>query len=97
VIATAAGAAVALTLGLLRMRFWWWPFHPVGYLAANSWGMHWFYSAFFLGWIAKSAVTRYGGLRAYRRTMPIAIGLIAGELMSEAVWAGVRLLLHHSV
>lgn len=87
----AAGTAVALSLGLLRMRFWWWPFHPVGFLAANSWGMHWFYSAFFLGWLAKSLVSRYGGLRVYRQTVPLAIGLIAGELMNEVTWALLRL------
>jgi hypothetical protein len=97
VAATIAGAAVALSLGLLRLRFWWWPFHPVGFLAANSWGMHWFFSAFFIGWLAKSLVTRYGGLRVYRQTVPLAIGLIAGELMNEAVWVVIRLFMRGSV
>jgi hypothetical protein len=92
VAATIAGAAVALGLGLLRLRFWWWPFHPVGFLAANSWGMHWFYSAFFIGWLAKSLVSRYGGLRVYRQTVPLAIGLIVGELMNEATWVLIRVL-----
>ena len=83
---TAAGASVAVVLGLMRARFWWWPFHPVGYLAANSWGMHWFYMPFFIGWVAKSLATRYGGLRLYRATLPLAIGLVAGELMNEMLW-----------
>jgi hypothetical protein len=90
VIAMTAGAAVALALGMLRLRFWWWPFHPVGYLAANSWGMHWYYSAFLIGWIAKSVVIRYGGLRLYRQTVPLAIGLIAGELINEVIWVAIR-------
>ncbi len=88
---TGAGAAVAIILGLLRMRLWWWPLHPVGFLAANSWGMHWFFSTFLIGWLAKTLVTRYGGLRLYRRTVPLAIGLIGGELMNEAVWSVIRL------
>jgi hypothetical protein len=96
VAASIAGAAVALSLGLLRLRFWWWPFHPVGFLAANSWGMHWFFSAFFIGWLAKSLVTRYGGLRVYRQTVPLAIGLIGGELMNEAVWVVIRLFMRGS-
>jgi hypothetical protein len=91
VIATAVGAAVTLGLGLLRLRFWWWPLHPVGFLAANSWGMQSYYSAFFIGWLAKSLVTRYGGLRVYRQTVPLAIGLIAGEMMNETTWAVIRL------
>jgi hypothetical protein len=82
----AAGAVVTIALGLLRLRFWWWPFHPVGYLAANCWGMHWFSQAFFAGWLFKSLVIRYGGLALFRRTVPLAIGLIAGDFMSEAAW-----------
>ncbi len=93
VIATLAGAAVALGLGLLRLRFYWWPFHPVGYLAANSWGMHMYASAFFVGWLAKVLITRYGGLRVYRQTVPLAIGLIAGEFLGEVVWLAARPLL----
>jgi hypothetical protein len=90
---TVAGAVVALSLGTLRLRFWWWPFHPVGYLAANSWGMQSFYSAFFIGWLAKTLVTRYGGLRLYRHTVPLAIGLIGGELMNEVTWVVIRVLM----
>jgi hypothetical protein len=97
ILGTGAGAAVAIALGMLRLRFWWWPLHPVGYLAANSWGMHWFYSAFLIGWIAKSLVTRYGGLRLYRQTVPIAIGLIGGELTNEVVWVVIRILGHGSI
>jgi hypothetical protein len=86
-----AGGAVALGLGLFRARFWWWPLHPVGYLAANCWGMHWFYMPFFIGWLAKTLVTRYGGLRLYQQTVPLAIGLIAGELMSSFIWTLYRI------
>ena len=86
-----AGGIVAIGLGLLRARFWWWPLHPVGYLAANCWGMHWFYMPFFVGWLAKTMVTRYGGLRLYRQTVPLAIGLIAGELVSSMIWTVYRI------
>jgi hypothetical protein len=82
-----AGAAVAIALGVLRLRFWWWPLHPVGFLAANCWGMQWFYMPFFMGWLAKVLVTRYGGLRLYRATVPLAVGLIGGDLVHRAVWA----------
>jgi hypothetical protein len=74
-------------LGLLRLRFWWWPLHPVGFLAANSWGMQWFYMPFFVGWLGKALVTRYGGLRLYRQTVPLAVGLVSGDLVNGVVWA----------
>ena len=86
VIAMGAGAVFTVVLGLMRLRFWWWPFHPVGYLAANCWGMHWFSQAFFAGWLFKWLVIRYGGLALFRRTVPLAIGLIVGDFVSEAVW-----------
>jgi len=88
-----AGAVVAIGLGLLRARFWWWPLHPVGYLAANCWGMHWYYMPFFVGWLAKTLVTRYGGLKLYRQTVPLAIGLIAGELVNSMIWTVYRIVI----
>jgi hypothetical protein len=36
-------------------------------------------------------VTRYGGLRLYRQTMPIAIGFIAGDLLNDLLWGIVTL------
>jgi hypothetical protein len=80
-----AGAAVAIVLGVLRLRFWWWPLHPFGYLAANCWGMHWYWQAFFIGWIFKSLAIRYGGLQLYRRTVPMAIGVIMGSVVGSGL------------
>jgi len=85
-LAIAAGAAAALFLGLMRLRFWWWPFHPIGYLAAFTWGMHLYSTPFLAGWLAKTLTVRYGGLRLYRALMPAAVGLIVGDLLSEVLW-----------
>jgi len=81
-----AGATATLLLGFMRARFWWWPLHPIGYLAANCWGMHWFSQPFFVGWAFKWLVVRYGGLGLYRKTVPLAIGLILGDVASQACW-----------
>ncbi len=85
-IAMLAGAAVVVVLGIMRLKFWWWPFHPVGYIAANTWGSHWWYLPFFIGWASKSLVIRYGGLKLFRATVPLAIGLIVGDLVNGGVW-----------
>ncbi len=90
-IAMASGAVFAILLGIMRLRFWWWPFHPVGYIAANCWGMQWNYMPFFLGWAFKSIVIRYGGLRLYRATVPLAIGLIVGDMLNSGLWSIIAL------
>jgi hypothetical protein len=94
VIGVVSGAAVTVLLGLLRLRLWWWPLNPAGYLAANTWDMHWYYMPFFVGWAWKVLTVRYGGLRLYRRTMPLAIGMIMGDLLNRGVWAVVALVTH---
>jgi hypothetical protein len=93
-IAAVAGAAAALVIGSLRLRFWWWPLHPVGYMLANlSWGMNRHYLQFFVGWVAKTSVLRWGGLRLYRRTMPIAVGVIIGDQLNSALWGVLSVIL----
>jgi hypothetical protein len=92
VIALLSGGGVVVALGLMRLRFWWWPFHPVGYIASNTWGSHWWYLPFFTGWVGKVLVIRYGGLRLYRKSIPFAIGLIVGDLLNGGIWAVVRLI-----
>ena len=87
IIALGAGMAVTFLLGELRLRFWWWPLHPVGYLAANVWGSQWWYMPLFIGWLLKSLTIRYGGLRLYQKTVPAAIGVIVGDRVSEILWA----------
>jgi hypothetical protein len=82
-----AGLVTTLLLGELRLRFWWWPLHPVGYLAANVWGSQWWCMPLFIGWALKSLAIRYGGLRLYQATVPMAIGVIVGDRVSEVVWA----------
>ena len=89
-IAIGAGAAFTIFLGTMRLRFWWWPFHPIGYLASNTWAAKWNWMPFFVGWLAKTMVIRYGGLRLYRATVPLAIGLIGGDLLNQFVWGIVQ-------
>jgi hypothetical protein len=80
------GGAVTVFLGLMRLRFVWWPFHPVGYLLSNSLAQAMGIFPFLLAWILKVLVTRYGGLRLYRQTIPLAVGLIVGDLLNSSIW-----------
>ena len=84
---------VVFVLSAMRLKFWWWPLHPVGYMLANlSWGMNRHFLQFFIGWAVKTAVLRWGGLRLYRRSMPVAVGIIIGVQLNAAVWASASLI-----
>jgi hypothetical protein len=96
-IAIGAGVAVTVLLVVLRMQFWWWPLHPVGYLAANCWGMQYYWMALFIGWAWKSLTIRYGGLKLYRALVPLAIGLLVGNMVVQGIWVAVNSLMRQPV
>ena len=83
-IAYSFGAIFVVLLSLFRMRFIWFPLHPVGFVVSSSWAMNPFWFSIFLSWAVKSAVLRYGGLRAYRGTVPLFLGLILGEFVADS-------------
>lgn len=86
------GAAVLILLQTMRLRFWWWPFHPVGYIFAFGWGMSWYIVPFFVGWATKTLVTRYGGLRLHQRTLPFVVGLVIGDMLNATLWSMLSLM-----
>ncbi len=76
---------LALLVAFGRLKWTWWPLHPVififygghqGMLMSFSFGL-----GFFLKWI----FTKYGGGRVYQRSKPLFIGLIAGTLMGQFI------------
>jgi uncharacterized metal-binding protein len=81
-----AGGLVTVALSGLRARFLWFPLHPVGYLAANSWGIHINWLSFFIGWLLNTLITRYGGLKIYRTLLPFFFGLIVGDMLHTVLW-----------
>jgi len=86
ILAIGVGVLITIALSTLRTQLPWFPLHPIGYLAANSWGMHINWASFFLGWLIKVLVTRYGGLKVYNRLLPFFLGLLAGDALSNALW-----------
>ena len=88
--AVAWGFMTSLALAACRFRYAWWSLHPAGYMAANSWGMHIFWSSFFTGWLVKTTLLRAGGFEAYRQAFPWFMGLIMGGVVSQGLTSGVR-------
>ncbi len=85
VLAYLAAMGIALGLAFGRLRFTWWPLHPMAFVFLGGWPacFHWF--SFLLAWLIKVAVTKYGGARLYERLKPLMIGLIAGSMLGALV------------
>ena len=73
------GAAITAVLGIARLMVSWWPLHPIGFLVSATYPTVCVWFSFFLGWLAKFLIMRYGGMQLYRAVKPAALGLIAGE------------------
>lgn len=81
------GAAVTFVLSLLRSRFVWFPFHPAGYVLANTSTLDWLWCPFLVAWVCKVTITRYGGIKAYRHAVPFFLGLVLGDYITSSLWA----------
>jgi hypothetical protein len=74
-------AALVLVFSGLRLRFANWPLHPVMFLVWSTYAGNAFAQSFLIGWLIKTAVTKYGGARIYQQFKPLMFGLIAGEML----------------
>ncbi|MFQ6099284.1 MAG: DUF6784 domain-containing protein, partial [Armatimonadota bacterium] len=50
-------------------------------------GLIWLWFPFLIAWLAKYAIVRYGGQKAYRTLIPFFLGLVLGDYCTGAVWA----------
>ncbi len=76
---TVGGAATGLII-YLRQFFFWMP-HPLGLVMLVNPIMQSYWFSIFLGWLANSAITKYGHKHTYSRACGFFIGLIVGELV----------------
>jgi hypothetical protein len=70
---------------LLRLRFSWWPLHPVMFLVWIAYPARAMAFSFLIGWLIKVIVMRYGGPATYQRLKPMMIGLIAGDMLGGVI------------
>ena len=95
-IVTSVGAILYLLLAAARFRFVNWPFHPIGFAVAQTWIMDAIWFSPFLTWLVKSALLRYGGMRAYQSLRPFFVGLIIGQFAMNVLWLGLDKLTGHT-
>jgi len=82
----AIGAVTVLLLTMARARFLWFPFHPLGFLVASSYSTRRLAFSFFVGWLVKTLILKFGGSKAVQDFRPFAIGLILGNATAMMIW-----------
>ena len=84
--AVVVGACFAFFLQAMRVRFPWWPFHPLGYAVTSSWEINLVWMPLFIAWVLKLVLLRYSGLQGFRRSIPFFFGLILGQFVVGSLW-----------
>jgi len=72
------GLVFTLLLMFVKLRFQWWPLHPVAFPIAISAVVQSLTLTLFVTWLIKALLLRYGGMKAHRRALPFFLGLLAG-------------------
>jgi|LSQX01.2.fsa_nt_gb hypothetical protein len=81
------GAVIVTALNLVRGAFVAWPFHPAGYALAISFAMDYFWFTFFVAWLIKLIIVRYGGMKLHNTFVPFFLGLVLGDFVIGSLWA----------
>jgi hypothetical protein len=76
-----AGFAAAAVCSACRLRSRHWPIHPLLFVTWATFPAYLMCASFFVGWLLKSLVAKYGGMRLYGRLKPLMVGLLAGEVL----------------
>jgi hypothetical protein len=92
--AIGVGFAFGLLLQTMRLRYAWWPFHPLGYAISGSWEMNLVWMPLLIAWLIKSAIIKWLGDRYYQKAVPIFMGLILGQFVVGSILNIVSIALH---
>lgn len=92
--AIGVGFAFGLLLQTMRLRYAWWPFHPLGYAISGSWEMNLVWMPLLIAWLIKSAIIKWLGDRYYQKAAPIFMGLILGQFVVGSILNIVSIALH---
>ena len=88
------GGFFALVLALMRNRFAWFPFHPMGYaLAVGGTCDRWWF-ALFIATCLKGGIIHYAGVRGYRQAAPFFMGLVLGQYVVACLWSILAVILN---
>jgi hypothetical protein len=84
------GIAETFVIAFARSRFLWFPLHPIGLLMCLTYPMNQMWFSIFLGWLAKTLISRFGGNEAYQKLIPFFLGLVLGDVVMMLFWLAIN-------
>jgi hypothetical protein len=81
------GAVITGVLTVLRSLYAGFPLSPAAFVLSTSWANDIFWADMTIAWAIKTALLRYGGIKAYRNALPLFLGLILGDFVTGAIWS----------
>jgi len=84
-LAMGVGFIMTLALMALKLRFTWWPLHPVAFPLVLGWMIMEMMVPLFAVWLFKLILFRYGGIRGHRTALPFFLGLLVGGLTAQGL------------
>ncbi|MCK4284268.1 MAG: hypothetical protein KAX44_08125 [Candidatus Brocadiae bacterium] len=81
------GAILTAFVMFMRARFYWWPLHPIGLLACNSWHAHRLWFPFLLGWLIKITIMKFSGGQMLKSVRQFFIAFIITEVFMSGISA----------
>jgi hypothetical protein len=92
--AIGVGFMLVVATSILRLRFTWWPLHPVLFLCWGTFPAMAFAQSLLLGWVIKTGVTKFGGGKKYQELKPMMVGIIAGDLLGGLLFMVIGISYH---
>lgn len=84
--AAGTGLLLVVVLSVLRLRYAWWPLHPVMFVVWGTHAIGFMAYCFLFGWFLRQVVARFGGARKFREVRILMFGVIAGELLGKLIF-----------
>lgn len=81
----------------MRARFYWWPIHPIGSLACNSYAAQRIWVPFLLGWMIKVGIMKLAGGQMLRDARHFFIAFIIADVFIGGLSTAVSAITHGAV
>lgn len=82
------GIGIVETMGLswARSQFLCFPLHPIGLLMCLTYPMGKMWFSIFLGWLAKTLISKFIGNESEQKLIPFFLGIVLGSVMMMLFW-----------